>query len=136
MSETDVESRIAALNELATLRSRATVLRHALGMENPLNSPSKEFCARIIDELGDGENPAVEDLTTMFKAAKLKADAAECLEVEEIGNSVGPVVSPAIARLEESRDAPIAEIAEEEHVDEDKFSEYEEVIMSDVFSER
>lgn len=138
MTENDItarEARIEALTENATLKARATVLRHALAMDDPLNSPSKEFCARIIDVL-DGENPEVETLTAMFKAAKLKADAAEVLEVEEIGNSVGPVVSPAIARLEENYEKPIGEVARERHVDNDAYEELSEILEDEVFMSR
>lgn len=130
------EARTTELTDAASLASRCTVLRHALGMESALSSPSKAFCARVMVELNDDEERAVETLTRMFKAAKLKADAAEVLEVEEIGNSVGPVVSPAIAALEAEYDMPIAEVAEKNHVDEDAFEEYEAVIKDPIFAER
>lgn len=137
MSETtDVNARIDALDTAGTRISRATVLRHALGMENPLKSPSKTFLAAVLVELEDDEERPREELTRMFKAAKLKADAAEALGVDEIGTSVGPVISRTIALLEKEYDAPIAEIAEANAVDTEAFEDYEATITDSPFDER
>jgi len=130
------EARIEEIRNAATNRAKATVLRHALGMADPVNSLTSEYMARVIDALGDESVPDPEVMEGMFKRAKLKADMAEYLEVDSIGTSLGPTMPVVIAALEEEFDESIGEIAEDRHVDDDGYDELESILTDDTFMNR
>lgn len=122
----DVEARETWLETNTTLTARATDLRHALGMENPLRSPSKDFLARVVSELGDEEGThgdyvvkTPEELRTLFKSKLLKDMCADILEKENIGTSAGPHVAKTCALLEEKYGKEIGCIAEEESLEDE-----------------
>ena len=130
--EFDIEAREARLTNRVDLKPRAIALRHALGMEDPLRSPSKDFLARVVEHL-DEENSLEHEELTMFKAAKLKDDVSEILGTE-VGSSVGPVVSRTIALLEKEYGKDVATLAEENTSDEEKFEKWENMITSEPFA--